>query len=148
MPDVTHASGLFWATAMGAAFGVVAGTVIQYLLILLAQKDSRRRQKHGLAKEMAYNRSLVDELLAAVTAFRNAVNGRVFQTYFGYFHSGKGIFAQANASASNGLLYVCAGDVVQWGDNTPQERPDRQSGSIRLWRGCPIRKFSRRAIPR
>jgi hypothetical protein len=32
MPDVTQAAGLFWATVFGAAIGVVAGTIIQYLL--------------------------------------------------------------------------------------------------------------------
>ena len=30
MPDVTQASGLFWATVFGASLGVVAGTIIQY----------------------------------------------------------------------------------------------------------------------
>ena len=37
--------------------------------------------------------------------FRNAVNGGVLNTYFGYFPYSKAIFAQANASANNGMLY-------------------------------------------
>src|SRR5271165_5186646 len=96
---------MFWATALGAALGVVAGTVIQYLLTLALERRSRGRQRNGLVKEMIYNRSLVNELADEVERFRNAVNGGVFNTYYGYFNIGKGIFAQANASAGNEFLY-------------------------------------------
>jgi len=51
MPDPTQASGLFWATVFGAALGVVAGTVIQYILTLLLNQQTRKRQENALAKE-------------------------------------------------------------------------------------------------
>jgi hypothetical protein len=69
--DVTQASGLFWATVFGAALGVVAGTVIQYLLSLALDRRSKERQRKALVKEMVYNRSLVDELAREAQQFRN-----------------------------------------------------------------------------
>lgn len=105
VPDVTQASGLFWATVFGAALGVVAGTVIQYLLSLALERRSKDRQRKALVKEMIYNKSLVDGLPKEAQKFRNAVNGGVLNKYFGYFSFGNGIFAQANACASNGMLY-------------------------------------------
>ena len=89
----------------GAALGVVAGTVIQYILTLLLNQQTRKRQENALAKEFIYNRSLVDELLTEAQKFRNAVNGDVLNTYFGYFGFGRAIFAQANACTMNGVLY-------------------------------------------
>ncbi len=103
--DPSQPSGMFWATAIGAAIGVIAGTLIQYLLTLLLDKRSLARQRRGVVKEMTYNRSLVAELTEELERFRNAVNGRVFNTYYGYFNLAKAIFAQANASAGNGFLY-------------------------------------------
>jgi hypothetical protein len=105
MPDPTQASGLFWATVFGAALGVMAGTLIQYLVTLLLNQRTRRRQKNALMKEFVYNRSLVDELLAELQNFRNAVNGDALNTYFGYFGFSRAIFAQANACTINGMLY-------------------------------------------
>ncbi len=105
MPDVTQASGLFWATVFGAALGVVAGTIIQYFITLALEQKSKARQKSALMKEMIYNKSLVCELSKEAQKFRNAVNGGVLNTYFGYFPYSKAIFAQANASANNGMLY-------------------------------------------
>src|SRR5437762_6651595 len=105
MPDPTQASGLFWATVFGAALGVMAGTVIQYLVTLLLNQRTRKRQKNALAKEFVYNRSLIDELRGEAQRFRNAVNGDVLNTYFGYFGFGRAIFAQANACTINGTLY-------------------------------------------
>ena len=83
--DPSQPAGMFWATTFGAAIGVVAGTLIQYLLDLLLAKRSRVRQRHALVKEMSYNRSLVAELTEELGRFRNAVNARVFNTYYGYF---------------------------------------------------------------
>lgn len=56
-------------------------------------------------KELTYNKSLIDELAREVGKLRNAVNGGVLNTYFGYFAFSRGIFAQANASATSGVLY-------------------------------------------
>jgi len=105
MPDVTQASGLFWATVFGAALGIVAGTIIQYFITLALEKKSKARQKSSLMKEMIYNKSLACELYKEVQKLRNAVNGGVLNTYFGYFPYNKAIFAQAIASANNGMLY-------------------------------------------
>jgi hypothetical protein len=105
MQDVTEASGLFWATVFGAALGVVAGTIIQFFITLALEKKSKARQKDALMKEMIYNKSLVCELSKEIQKFRNAVNGGVLNKYFGYFPYSKAIFAQANASANNGMLY-------------------------------------------
>jgi len=44
-------------------------------------------------------------LLTEAQKFRNAVNGDVLNTYFGYFGFGRAIFAQANACTMNGVLY-------------------------------------------
>jgi hypothetical protein len=105
MPDVTQASGLFFATVFGAALGVVAGTIIQYFLTLALQRKSTARQKRALVKELTYNRSLIDELAQEAQRLRNAVNGGVLDQYLGYFAFNNAIFAQANASATNGVLF-------------------------------------------
>lgn len=105
MPNPTEASGLFWATVFGAALGVIAGTVVQYLLTFALDRRSKRRQKTALMKELIYNQNLVNELLSEVQKLRNAVNGDVLSTYHGYLAYSKALFAQANACATNGLLY-------------------------------------------
>lgn len=105
MPDPGQASGLFLATVVGAALGVVAGTIIQYFVTRLLEKKTMARQKRALVKELIYDRSLVSELAQEAQNFRNAVNGGVFNTYFGYFAFSRAIFAQANACANNGMLY-------------------------------------------
>jgi hypothetical protein len=56
-------------------------------------------------KEMAYNRSLVDELSQEVQNLRNTANGGVLDAYLGYFPFGRAIFAQTTTSANNGILY-------------------------------------------
>jgi hypothetical protein len=98
-------SGILWATAIGAAIGVIAGTFIQYFLSLALERRSQKRQKNSLLKELVYNRSLTDELTEELQKMRNAANGRVFSTYFGYFQFAKGLFIQAQASAASGALY-------------------------------------------
>lgn len=105
MPDPTQASGLFWATVFGAALGVIAGTVIQYVLTFALDRRSRAHQKKALVKELTYNRSLVDELVQEAKKLRNAVNGDVLSSYSGYFSFGKGLFAQAHAATISGMLY-------------------------------------------
>jgi cytochrome b subunit of formate dehydrogenase len=105
MQDITQAAGLFWATVFGAALGVVAGTIIQYFITLSLEHKSKARQKNALMKEMIYNKSLACELSKEVQKLRNAVNGGVLNKYFGYFPYNKAIFAQAIASANNGMLY-------------------------------------------
>jgi hypothetical protein len=105
MPDVTQASGLFWATVFGAAVGVVAGTLIQYFLTMALEYKSKARQKTTLMKELTYNRALIDELAAEAQRLRNAVNGGVLDKYAGYFAFNNAIFAQANAAAINGVIY-------------------------------------------
>ena len=105
MPDVTQAFGLFWATVFGAAIGVAAGTVIQYFLTKLLERQSKARQKIILVKELTYNRSLVDELVAQVTRLRNAINGGVFDRYSGFFPYNNAILTQINAATNSGALY-------------------------------------------
>jgi hypothetical protein len=39
----------------------MAGTLIQYLVTLLLNQQTKKRQKNALMKEFVYNRSLVDE---------------------------------------------------------------------------------------
>jgi uncharacterized membrane-anchored protein YhcB (DUF1043 family) len=74
MPDVTQASGLFLATVIGAAVGVVAGTLIQYFLTMALEYKSKARQKTTLMKELTYNRALIDELAEELQRLRNALN--------------------------------------------------------------------------
>jgi hypothetical protein len=105
MPDVTQASGLFLATVIGAAVGVVAGTLIQYFLTMALEYKSKARQKTTLMKELTYNRALIDELAEELQRLRNALNAGVLDRYAGYFAFNHAIFAQANAAAINGVIY-------------------------------------------
>lgn len=95
----------FAATLIGTAIGVIAGIFIQYFLTLALEKRSKKLQLNALTKEFIYNKAFVEELVEEAKNFRNAVNGGVFDKYFGYFQLGKALFIQANASATSGVLY-------------------------------------------
>jgi hypothetical protein len=95
----------FWATLIGAAAGVVAGALIQYIVQFFIGRLEQRRQRQALKKEMEYNLQVVADLIVECTNLRNAVNGNALNMYFGYLQYERGIFAQSIALLNNGLLY-------------------------------------------
>jgi hypothetical protein len=95
----------FWATMTGAAVGVVAGVLIQYLFTLLLNSRLARAQKNALRKELEYDRAVVAELKTELDRLRNAVNGNVLAQYYGHLGMGRAFFAQTVAMATAGKLY-------------------------------------------
>jgi hypothetical protein len=95
----------FWGALAGAAVGVVAGTIVQFLVQKILNFRADLMAKAALRKEMECNLQLVAELEAEAQHFRNAVNGDVLATYFGYFNFERGLFIQASALLNSGLLY-------------------------------------------
>lgn len=95
----------FWATLIGAAVGVIAGAFIQYIVQHYVDRRTERHQRAALKKEMQCNLQLISELIAESGRFRNAVNGDALTSYFGYLNYEKGLFAQAGALLSSGMLY-------------------------------------------
>src|SRR5207302_9686462 len=95
----------FWATLIGAAAGVIAGALIQYIVQMFLDSNAQKRQRRALKKEMQYNLLVVSDLSDEYGRLRNAVNGDALTTYFGYLNYGKGFFNQSIALLNNGLLY-------------------------------------------
>jgi hypothetical protein len=94
----------FWATLTGAAVGVVAGAIIQYIAQIFIDRSKQSRQRQALKKEMQYNLAVVSDLSDECRRLRDAVNGDVLKTYFGYFNYERGIFSQSNALLNDGLV--------------------------------------------
>ena len=95
----------FWATLLGAAVGVVAGTLVQYGVQALTNYSTERNQRSALKKEVQLNLALVAEIKAEATRLRNAINGDALPKYFGYLNFERGLFSQSNVLLSNGKLY-------------------------------------------
>jgi hypothetical protein len=95
----------FWATLLGAAVGVPAGAIVQYLAQLGIDWAREQSQKDALASELEFNRTLLDEFSAELRQFRNAVNASAVNGYYGYFQLSNGLFVQATAMISSGHLY-------------------------------------------
>jgi hypothetical protein len=95
----------FWATFLGAAFGVVAGTLVQFFTQSLFNRSTEKEQRSGLKKEMQANLALVSDLKAQAAVFRNAINGDSLNKYFGYFTFERGLFSQTTALLNSGKLY-------------------------------------------
>lgn len=94
-----------YAVGVGAAVGVVAGSLVQFGAARLWLKFSKNTQKQNLKKELQYNLSLVGELCDEVTRLRNTVNGNVLSSYVGYFKCSDALFLQVNALATTAALY-------------------------------------------
>jgi hypothetical protein len=95
----------FWATFLGAAFGVVAGTLVQFGTQYLFNHFTGKEQRSALKKEMQANLALVSDLKAEATRFRNAINGDSLNKYFGFFNFERGLFIQSTALMNSGKLY-------------------------------------------
>jgi hypothetical protein len=95
----------FWATLVGAAVGVVAGALIQYIAQHFVDRNAQVRQRHALKMEMQYNLQVVSDLSDECARFRNAVNGDTLKIYFGYLGYEKALWSQTNALLNSGLLY-------------------------------------------
>jgi hypothetical protein len=65
----------FWATLMGAAFGVLAGALIQFIAQYFIDRSAQDRQRQALKKEMQYNLQVLLDLSDECRQLRNAVNG-------------------------------------------------------------------------
>jgi hypothetical protein len=95
----------FWATLTGAAVGVVAGTLIQFLVQAIVDYRKRSEQRAAFRKEMSYNIAVLDELTSETTRLRNAINGDALGQYAGHFSYEQGIFVQTVALLNSGQLY-------------------------------------------
>lgn len=95
----------FFATLLGAAIGVPAGSLVQFLAQAFIDRGREARQRASLLKEVEYNLLILRSLREEATKFRNAVNGRALGTYFGYLSFSDGLFVQTSELAKNGNLY-------------------------------------------
>jgi hypothetical protein len=77
----------FLATFLGAAFGVVAGALIQYLFTFLIERRNRRRLLSDLQIETRYNLVVVDQMLEEVRRFRAAANPSAFESYQWFYRT-------------------------------------------------------------
>lgn len=102
---MTEAESLFWATTLGAAIGVAAGTLIQFGATTLGSASVDQRQRTAFAKELGYNRQLVANMLEEIDRLRNAVNGHVLSNYVGFFPLNTAFWAQTQALMNSGKIY-------------------------------------------
>jgi hypothetical protein len=96
---------VFWPTALGAALGVVAGVLVQYLFQWAISLDGNRRIRQAIAKECSYNLLVVDDIEAALRRFRNSINGDAPQNAQTFIPFGQGLHLQVNNLANSGRLY-------------------------------------------
>ena len=71
----------FWATFLGAAFGVVAGAFIQYLVQMWIARHNRKLVLSDLRKEAQYNLGVANDMLNEISRFRAAAQPDTFSTY-------------------------------------------------------------------
>ena len=95
----------FWATLAGAAVGIVAGTLIQFLVQLVIDKRRAMEQRKAFRKEMAYNLAVLQDISEETTRLRNAINGDALAQYAGHFPYEQGLFTQTSALLNSGNLY-------------------------------------------
>lgn len=103
--EVIEALSNAWPVVVGSAFGVIAGTFIQFFLHKLQLSDTEKAQKAAFRKEMEYNLALINDLQQESQRLRNAVNGRCLPTYFGVMNLNEGIFLQTIELVRYGILY-------------------------------------------
>jgi hypothetical protein len=95
----------FWATFLGAAFGVVAGTVVQYVFQVAIERRNRKLLLTDLRKEAQYNLGVVNDMLKEVDRFRAAAQPAIFSTYHWIFRSKDMLGLALNRMISSGQLY-------------------------------------------
>ena len=99
-----------YATGIGAALGVVAGSLVRYGAGLIHEYFSHKTKKEILIKELKYNISLVNLLIKECEKLRNSVNGKSLVNYFGYFRLSDGLFIQTVNMLQSGDLYKIFND--------------------------------------
>jgi hypothetical protein len=95
----------FWATFLGAAFGVVAGAVLQYLAQILIARRNRKLILSDLRKEALYNLGVANDMLNEVAKLRAAAQRDTFATYRWYFRSKDMLGTVLNQIINSGQLY-------------------------------------------
>jgi hypothetical protein len=95
----------FWATFLGAAFGVVAGALMQYIVQVAIERRNRKLLLSDLNKEAQYNLGVANDMLKEVARFRAAAQPAIFSTYQWYFRAKDMIGVALNRMISSGQLY-------------------------------------------
>ncbi len=95
----------FLATMLGAALGVVAGTVIQYFVQLLITRYNRKRNLRDLKIEAQYNLKIAEQMLAEVGRFRAAAQPAIFANYNWYFRAKDMLSVALQRIITSGELY-------------------------------------------
>jgi len=95
----------FWATFLGAAFGVVAGAIIQYLVQILIERRNRKLILSDLRKEAQFNLGVANAMLDEVARFRAAAQPDAFPTFQWYFRAKDMLGTALTRVVSSGQLY-------------------------------------------
>jgi hypothetical protein len=95
----------FIATLLGAAFGVVAGALVQYLAEAYLNRRKAMQQRRDISAEAVYNISAVGELIAESGRLRAAAQPGAIQTYFGVFQFNAVLWIAMQQMVTSGLLY-------------------------------------------
>ena len=95
----------FWATFLGAAFGVIAGAGIQYFVQLGIGRHNRKLMISDLSKEARYNLGVAQDMLREVDRFRAAAQPDTLATYNWYFRSKDMLGTVLNRVINEGQLY-------------------------------------------
>jgi hypothetical protein len=112
----------FLATLMGAAVGVVAGTVIQYLVQIWVNRHSRKLNIKDLKIEAEYNLAIAEQTLTEVGKFRAAAQPATFANYKWFFRSKDMLSVALTRTINSGEFYrifnrqeiVAIQELVQW----------------------------------
>jgi hypothetical protein len=95
----------FCATFLGAAFGVVAGAFMQYIVQVGIERRNRKLLLSDLNKEAQYNLGVANDMLKEVDRFRAATQPAIFPTYQWYFRAKDMLGVALGRMISSGQLY-------------------------------------------
>ncbi|MBI4483150.1 MAG: hypothetical protein HY652_09690 [Acidobacteria bacterium] len=95
----------YFLQALGAFFGVLAGTAVTILVGLYFQRRNETQQTRNLKFELELDIKKIETWLEEIQRYRNAVNGDSLHTYFGYFDLSRIVSVTANAMFQSGLLH-------------------------------------------
>lgn len=96
---------VFVATLLGAAVGVIAGALIQYLSQILIDRYNRKKVLADVRTEAEYNLAIARQMLGEVAKFRAAAQPATFQAYQWYFRSQDMLAIALNRVTNSGELY-------------------------------------------
>ncbi|MBY6262246.1 hypothetical protein EI613_10005 [Azospirillum sp. 412522] len=95
----------FSATLIGTAVGVVAGTLVQYFVEIVLSWSKRRGVLSDIKNEAAFNKAVLEQLLAELGRYRALAQPNMLGNYLGYFKAGSGLWLSMNTIISSGHLY-------------------------------------------